>query len=215
MTAVLCRHFGLQHMETAEDMVSDTFLKAAEHWSRNGVPPNPTAWLYTVAKNHAKDYLKRHSLFETRTKPALSGDEPQTAQEVDFTPQTITDSELAMIFAVWQPCQFHRSADLPGAPGALRFQRGRDRRGLSFKDRNHQKSGRRARANLRNDRFGIGTLQAATIQSRLDTVLRTIYLLFNEGYASRSAHHLIRKDFCSEAIAAGAHPHRKPAHRHA
>jgi len=51
MTAVLCRHFGLTHIEIAEDIASDTFLKASENWAINGIPENPTAWLYTVAKN--------------------------------------------------------------------------------------------------------------------------------------------------------------------
>jgi len=51
MTAVLCRHFGLKHIEIAEDIASDTFLKASEHWAINRVPENPTAWLYSVAKN--------------------------------------------------------------------------------------------------------------------------------------------------------------------
>lgn len=59
MTAVICSYFGLKHVEMAEDIASETFLKAAEVWSTNGVPENPTAWLYTVAKNKAKDYLKR------------------------------------------------------------------------------------------------------------------------------------------------------------
>ena len=58
----------------------------------------------------------------------------------------------------------------------------------------------RARVNLRNDDFQIGQLQEQAIQSRLDTVLSTLYLLFNEGYSSRSNNHLIRKDLCSEAI---------------
>ncbi|SDG28087.1 RNA polymerase sigma-70 factor, ECF subfamily [Dyadobacter soli] len=58
----------------------------------------------------------------------------------------------------------------------------------------------RARANLRNDRFQTGPLLPAEVQSRLDVVLRTLYLLFNEGYFSKSGNILIRKDLCSEAM---------------
>ncbi|WP_313381964.1 sigma factor [Proteiniphilum saccharofermentans] len=58
MTAVLCSRFGLQHIEVAEDIASDTFLKASENWAIDGVPENPEAWLYAVAKNKARDYLK-------------------------------------------------------------------------------------------------------------------------------------------------------------
>ena len=57
MTAVLCRHFGLKHIEEAEDIASDIFLKASEHWALNGIPANPSAWLYAAAKNKTKDYL--------------------------------------------------------------------------------------------------------------------------------------------------------------
>ncbi|SKC03747.1 hypothetical protein [Dyadobacter psychrophilus] len=50
MTAALCRHFGLVNIEVAEDIASETFPKASEYWAVNGVPENPTARLYTVAK---------------------------------------------------------------------------------------------------------------------------------------------------------------------
>lgn len=66
MTAVLCRNFGLKHIEIAEDIVSDTFLKASQHWAVNGIPENPRAWLYVVAKNKTKDYFKKLSVFEKK-----------------------------------------------------------------------------------------------------------------------------------------------------
>lgn len=71
MTAVLCRHFGLEHMEIAEDIVSDTFLKASEVWALNGVPQHPEAWLYTVAKNKTKDYFKHQAVFNQKVKPSF------------------------------------------------------------------------------------------------------------------------------------------------
>src|SRR6266404_5452167 len=63
IVSVLCRLFGIEHIEIAEDIVSDAFLLASELWGLKGLPENPTAWLYTVAKNKTKDYLKRNSLF--------------------------------------------------------------------------------------------------------------------------------------------------------
>ncbi|MBY0482706.1 MAG: hypothetical protein K2Q21_15230 [Chitinophagaceae bacterium] len=68
MTAVLCRHFGLNNIEIAEDIASETFLKASENWALNGIPENPTAWLYTVVKNKTKDYFKRQMVFQTKVK---------------------------------------------------------------------------------------------------------------------------------------------------
>ncbi|MEO8584472.1 MAG: sigma factor, partial [Flavitalea sp.] len=63
ITAVLCKFFGIEHIEIAEDIASDTFLLATETWGLKGLPENPSAWLYTVAKNKAKDYLRRDTLF--------------------------------------------------------------------------------------------------------------------------------------------------------
>ena len=71
MVAVLCRHFGFSHLEIAEDIASDTFLKAYELWETETLPPNPTAWLYTVAKNKAKDYEKHVAIFENKVKRHL------------------------------------------------------------------------------------------------------------------------------------------------
>ena len=68
MTAVLCRHFGLQHIEIAEDIASDAFFKASEHWAVNGIPENPAAWLYTVAQNKTKDYFRHISVLKIRSK---------------------------------------------------------------------------------------------------------------------------------------------------
>ena len=62
ITAVLTRLFGIEHIETAEDIASDTFLLAFETWPYKGIPENPTAWLYTVAKNKAKNLLHRNEL---------------------------------------------------------------------------------------------------------------------------------------------------------
>ncbi|MDB5147234.1 MAG: sigma-70 family polymerase sigma factor [Mucilaginibacter sp.] len=56
IVSVLCRRFGFDEMETAEDIASDTFLTAAQAWSYKGIPLNPTAWLYNVAKNKAQNH---------------------------------------------------------------------------------------------------------------------------------------------------------------
>jgi len=66
IVSVLSYLFGIEHIEIAEDIVSDTFLSATESWSVKGIPENPTAWLYTVAKNKTKNYLKHHRLFDPK-----------------------------------------------------------------------------------------------------------------------------------------------------
>jgi RNA polymerase sigma factor (sigma-70 family) len=200
MTAVLCRHFGLKHIEIAEDITSETFLKATETWGVSGIPEHPTAWLYTVAKNKTKDYLKRLSVFETQVKGAIKQEDLQAETDFDFTQQTITDSQLAMIFAVCNPANSKEAQICLALQILCGFSVEEIADAFLSKTATIKKRLFRARANLRNDNFQIKILQATTLQSRLDTVLRTLYLLFNEGYFSKSSNHLIRKDLCSEAM---------------
>lgn len=200
MTAVLCRHFGLQHIGVAEDIVSETFLKATEVWGINEVPANPTAWLYTVAKNKTKDYLKRLKIFETQVKGAITTDEPQSETDFEFTQQTINDSQLAMIFAVCNPANSPEAQICLALQVLCGFSVQEIANAFLSKTETIKKRLLRARTNLRNDDFKITTLQEDAIQSRLDTVLRTLYLLFNEGYFSTTNNHVIRKELCSEAI---------------
>ena len=70
------------HLEIAEDIASDTFLKAYELWEREPLPPNPTAWLYTVAKNKAKDYEKHVAIFQNKVKKVLTPTE--RSEELTF-----------------------------------------------------------------------------------------------------------------------------------
>ena len=64
IVSVLCTRFGFEHMETAEDIASETFLAAVQTWPLDGLPPHPVAWLYHVAKNKARNYLQREAVFE-------------------------------------------------------------------------------------------------------------------------------------------------------
>ena len=63
IVSVLSKRFGFDQIEIAEDIASDTFLTATQSWGLNGLPQNPTAWLYNVAKNKAKNHLQRDQLF--------------------------------------------------------------------------------------------------------------------------------------------------------
>src|SRR5215471_4642817 len=106
IVAVLSRLFGIEHIEIAEDIAGETFLSALEIWPYKGVPPNPIAWLYAIAKNKARNYLHRDQIFWTRVAPAVKhGAEGviSTDAEIDLSEQNITDSQLRMLFAVCHP----------------------------------------------------------------------------------------------------------------
>src|SRR3954471_19311359 len=92
--AVLCSLFGIEHIETAEDIVSDTFLSATELWSMNGIPNNPVAWLYTVAKNKTINQLKHNAVFTRKLVPELKYTTDEASEiEIDWSPGNINDSQ--------------------------------------------------------------------------------------------------------------------------
>lgn len=201
MTAVLCRLFGLRHIEIAEDIVSETFLKATQVWSINGLPENPTAWLYTVAKNKTKDYLKRNAFFEQVVSTEIKSDGIQHEEPlIDFTKQNISDSQLAMIFAVCNPVNSNEAQICLALQILCGFSVEEIANAFLSNNETIKKRLLRARDNLRKENFKLQDLNPVEIQGRLDNVLTTLYLLFNEGYFSKSNNSLIRKDLCAEAI---------------
>ena len=102
--AVLSKYFGIGRIQAAEDIASETFLSALETWTYKGIPENPTAWLYTVAKNKAGNYVKRSQIFTDKVTPAVKG--AFTAgefPEVDLSETNISDSRLQMLFTICHP----------------------------------------------------------------------------------------------------------------
>jgi RNA polymerase sigma factor (sigma-70 family) len=201
ITSVLCKLFGIQHIEIAEDIASDTFLHASEIWPARGIPENPAAWLYVVAKNKAKDRLKRDILFEQKIAPQFARNGPGTQEiEIDLSEQNIADAQLQMLFAICTPV-------IPSEAQiglALRILCGFDideisRAFLTNKDTINKRLFR-AKEKLKAARIKIEFPGEAEIQTRLDNVMTTLYLLFNEGYYSASQDSTFRKELCVEAM---------------
>jgi len=198
--AVLCKQFNLKDIEIAEDIAADTFLNASENWAIKGIPQNPTAWLYTVAKNKAKDYFKHLSVFEKNVKQHIVADEQESARDFDFNNQAIADSQLAMVFAVCNPVNSPEAQVCLALQVLCGFSVQEIANAFLAKTETIKKRLLRARGMLRNDKFQVKVPPPAEITSRLSTVLTTLYLLFNEGYYSKTADQFIRKDLCSEAM---------------
>jgi len=201
ITAVLTKLFGFEHVEIAEDIASDTFLLAAETWGIKGIPENPTAWLYAVAKNRAKDHLKHHQIFSDKVTPGL-----QTAHDslyeinIDLSPKNITDSQLQMMFAICHPA-ISAEAQI-GLALRILCGFGIEEIADAFLSNKETINKRlfRAKEKLRNEKVKIAFPDASEINDRLQTVLTTLYLLFNEGYYSLSQNITVRKDLCLEAM---------------
>ena len=201
IVSVLCYLFGIEHIEIAEDIVSDTFLSATELWSLEGLPANPTAWLYTVAKNKTKNYLKRHSLFEKKISSNLKYSSNKLEEmEIDLSAKNIADSQLAMIFTVCDPCisaeaQIALALNLLCGFGTQEIADAF----LTNKEVVYKRINR-AKEKLKAENIKIEQPTFSAINNRLETVLKTLYLLFSEGYYSTSQNTILRKDLCAEAM---------------
>lgn len=198
---MLCKLFGIEHIEIAEDIVSDTFLLAAETWGQKGLPQNPTAWLYTVSKNKAKDALKHNNIFEKKIIAALKQTEITSQEiEIDLSHQNIHDSQLQMMFAICHPCinveaQIGLSLNILCGFGAEEIADAF----LTNKETIYKRLAR-AKEKLRIEKVKIELPGQSEINKRLETVLTTLYLLFSEGYYSTSQNTTLRKDLCIEAM---------------
>jgi RNA polymerase sigma factor (sigma-70 family) len=201
IVSVLCRRFGFDRIEIAEDIAGDTFLTAAETWGLRGIPANPPAWLYKVAKNKAKNYLQRNSTFENKIIPELKNDSSNYFElEIDLSPQNINDSQLQMMFAICHP-SIPPEAQI-GLSLRILCGFGIEEIADAFLTNKETINKRlfRAKEKLRQEKVKIELPGPAEIDDRLEIVLRTIYLLFNEGYYSVSQNKMIRKDLCLDAM---------------
>ena len=201
IVAVLCKLFGIDHIEIAEDIVSNTFLQAAELWGVKGPPANPAGWLYTASKNKTRDYLKRNSNFAQNISKELRHITPTTDEiEIDLSDRNISDSQIAMIFVTCHPCnpaeaQIGLALNLLCGFGIEEIARAF----LTNREVIYKRL-QRAKEKLREERIKIESPTLAEIDERLSSVLMTLYLLFNEGYYSASEDVTLRKELCLEAM---------------
>jgi RNA polymerase sigma factor (sigma-70 family) len=199
--AVLGRHFGLDQLSLAEDIASETFLMAAETWGLKGLPENPVAWLYTVAKNKARDQKRRQTVFHQKVRPAVIYEEkllPQT--DIDLSDENIKDSQLQMMFAVADPILSVESqiALMLRILCGFGIEEIADAF-LTNKETIHKRL-TRAKEKIRASKIKIGLPSPEEINRRSQAVLMSLYLLFNEGYYSCTRNTVLRKEFCMEAM---------------
>jgi RNA polymerase sigma factor (sigma-70 family) len=199
ISAVLNKHFGINHMEIAEDIVSDTFLSALETWPYKGIPENPKAWLYAVAKNKTKNYILKTSNFENNIALKIFQNS-EMSTEIDLSDRNISDSQLEMLFAICHPCISKESQI--GLALKILCGFGIDEIASAFLTNKETINKRlfRTKEKLKSEKIKIEFPPENQVAERIDTVLLTLYLLFNEGYYAENQDSVIRKDLCFEAM---------------
>jgi RNA polymerase sigma factor (sigma-70 family) len=201
MVALICSRFGIDQIDAAEDFVSETFLAAAETWGLKGVPDNPVGWLYRVARNNTLNGLRHDRVFRQKVKGELVKGSPISVEpELDISAENITDSQLRMMFAVCHP-SIPVEAQVSLALRVLcGFTIEEIAQALLTTKANINKRLYRAKEKLRSGGVTLTLPDQGGLDARLDAVLLTLYLLFNEGYYSASPDKVLRKDLCLEAM---------------
>lgn len=198
---MISKIFGLQHIEIAEDIVSETFLAAAESWGLRGMPENPTAWIYAVAKQKALYHFRRNKILEQKVIPeAVARQEVADNRVFDFSQENIRDSQLQMMFAVCNPA-IASEAQI-GLALRILCGFGIDEIAEAFLSNKETINKRlfRAKEKLRAEKVSLEMPADDQVVSRLDNVLHVLYLLFNEGYYSRTQNRILQRDLCYDAM---------------
>jgi RNA polymerase sigma factor (sigma-70 family) len=204
LVSVLTKIFGAHNLELAEDVVQDTLLKALSQWKIKGMPVNPSAWLFAVARNQALDVIRREKQMKN-----FSADISYLLQsEYTLVPtlnEMITDKEieddlLRMMFACCHPALSVESQVSMILKTLCGFSVTEIAKAFLTTNDSIEKRLYRARHQFREQKISLEIPHANEIEKRTDNVLLAIYLLFNEGYNSTQHEDIIRKDLLDEAM---------------
>ncbi len=205
MAAHLTRLFGPAHLDLAEEAVQETMLKALQSWPFHGVPENPAAWLFRVARNAAIDAVRRRRLGVEKEELAvadLAGAAPLPDAGLDLEEQ-LRDDELRMIFLCCHPAIPRDAAVALSLKAAGGFSVREIARAFLADETAIAQRLVRAKRQIRERGVTFEMPAGAELQIRLDAVLDVIYFIFNEGYAAHEGDALIRHDLCGEALRLG------------
>jgi RNA polymerase sigma-70 factor (ECF subfamily) len=202
MVSHLARVFGLENLDLAEDVVQDALTQALRTWPLQGIPLNPSAWLFRVARNRAIDQLRRHRTWSNKEdflkRTLLPFDRPVADDDATFAGE-LRDDQLRMIFACCHPAiprdgQIALTLKTVGGFAVTEIARA-----FLISDATAAQRIVRAKRRLREEQVALEIPAPEELSDRLEVVLEVLYLLFNEGYSSAEGEDLVRHDLCIEA----------------
>jgi RNA polymerase sigma factor (sigma-70 family) len=207
LVAVLTRIFGPRNLELAEDVVQDTLLKALEHWKFHGIPNNPTAWLFTAARNKALDVVRRERYqkeFAEDLSVLLKSEYSAgaTLQQV-LQENEIQDEQLRMMFVCCHPSLAAEGQVALILKTLCGFSVTEIANAFLTNEETISKRLYRARQQFRQENIPFRIPSPDDLPGRIDNVLTAIYLLFNEGYNSSTHDLVIREDLVEESLRLG------------
>ncbi|QXI37204.1 RNA polymerase sigma factor [Pseudomonas xantholysinigenes] len=197
--ATLIRLLG--DFDLAEEAMHDAFFIAVERWQRDGIPDNPRAWLVSAGRFKAIDGLRRRARFDRSQADLimlLEGEASDPSEQA-----LLADDRLRLIFTCCHPAL---AADAQ-VPLTLRevCDLTTEQIAHAFLQSPATIAQRivRAKAKIRDAKIPYQVPELAELPQRLESVLRVIYLVFNEGYSASSGEHVTTRELMDEAIRLG------------
>lgn len=191
----------MRHIDVVEDAVQSALLAALTTWTTQGLPKDPGAWMYRVAHNNLIGEFRRKAgrrrlLEQVLVAVVESGDQ----SEPPCFAGEVRDDLLRMLFVCCDDSVPMESQLVMALKTLCGFSTGEIALRLFTSEANVYKRLARARDRLRKGDAGLQTPPLDALKSRLPSVHRVLYLLFNEGYLSANAELAIRRELCEEAI---------------
>ncbi|POA34350.1 MULTISPECIES: RNA polymerase sigma factor [unclassified Pseudomonas] len=197
--ATLIRLLG--DFDLAEEALHEAFFVAVERWQRDGVPDNPRAWLVSTGRFKAIDGLRRRARFAASQAALVA--QLEELEETDWSAEDVEDDRLRLIFTCCHPAL---AADAQ-VPLTLRevcdLTTEEIARAFLVAPSTIAQRIVRAKSKIRDAKIPYQVPSVAELPERLDSVLRVIYLVFNEGYSASVGSELTREDLTREAIRLG------------
>ena len=196
--ASLAVQFGAAHLDEIENAVQFAMTRALEHWSISGVPRNPGGWIYKTAKNHLTDEMRRRRTVQKNTSNVFDivYAKPDDT-EADY--DTIGDEVLKMIFVCCHPSIKPRDSIVLTLRVICGLGFHEIASGLYMSAEAVRKSLVRCKQDIVRRKLSLELPDASKRSARLGRVLKSIYLLFNEGYFASGGDRLVRDELCREA----------------
>jgi RNA polymerase sigma factor (sigma-70 family) len=202
MVATLTGIFGVEHLALAEDVVQEALARALQIWPFQGVPDNPSAWLMRAARNLALDVVRRQKNFRDKEAEIVRVMERPEASpdQIVVLDREIADDRLRMMFVCCHPV-VPAEAQIALALNTLcGFNVTEISRAFLTTDAAIAKRLTRAKQKIREAKVPFEIPAGEELIRRLNAVLTTLYLLFNEEYKASTGERLVREDICQEAI---------------
>jgi RNA polymerase sigma-70 factor (ECF subfamily) len=201
MVAILTRIFGIEHLGLAEDVVQEALARALQTWPFYGVPENPSAWIMRASRNLALDVVRRERVFRGKEPEIIRLiEEGRESDPAIFPEQEIADDRLRMMFVCCHPLIPPEAQVALALKALCGFSAKEIARAFLTTEAAIAKRLVRAKQNIRDARIPFEIPTGPELDRRLDGVLQSLYLLFNEGYKASTGEKLVREEVCSEAI---------------